>query len=87
MQKEIFEKSQFDELVVRRALYWLSAHCEWTLDEDERSWIVHYEDGLELRPILHRLVNDQILRQKLDNATQNLRERLISKVFAELSDG
>jgi His-Xaa-Ser system protein HxsD len=86
MQQEIFKKDKYDEQLIRRALYWLSAHCEWTLDEDENSWLVHYDGDTELRTVLHRLVNDQILRQKIDRSTANLRERIIRKVFKELSD-
>jgi His-Xaa-Ser system protein HxsD len=86
MQQEAFKKEKYDEQSIRRALYWLSAHCEWTLDEDENTWIVHYTGDSKLRAVLHRLVNDQILRQKIDRSTANLRERIISKVLKELSD-
>lgn len=81
-------RTQYSETVVRKSLYWLSEVCDWQLDVDEDAWLVSIpEDNVDISQ-LHRLLNDFTLREKLDQKTGALRNRVIDAALTRLaSDG
>lgn len=85
MKLNYIRKNTCDELIIRKALYWLSKECEWVLDETDMNWIVKYDSEENLEPLINRLINDQILRNNIDRNTKHLREKIIHKVLLDIS--
>jgi His-Xaa-Ser system protein HxsD len=79
------DKDACQEIVLRKALYWLSKECDWVLDKTDTSWVVKYESEDNLEPLINRLINDQILRNDIDRNTGHLREKIIHKVLSDIS--
>jgi His-Xaa-Ser system protein HxsD len=74
----------YSELVLRKALYWLTEHCSWSLDADEVSWYVSFGDSElanQCEQRLDRLLNDFLLRERLDAATKCKRERIVASAL------
>ncbi len=76
------EKSNYSESVIRKSLYWLSEVSDWQLQEDSTSWDVMLntisdEQKFTIISELHRLMNDFILREKLDNDTLGMRNQIV----------
>lgn len=84
-------KVDFSESVVRKALYWMTEEFAWKLDQDRECWIVTVsssEQNMEIcRQTLDRLLNDFLLREKLDAKTKGLREKIVLSALRRLSDG
>ena len=85
MKKTLVAKSTCEELIIRKALYWLSKECDWVLEETDVSWVVKYDSKDNLKPLISRLINDQILRNDIDRNTGHLREKIIHKVLSDIS--
>ena len=85
MKKTLVDKNTCEELIIRKALYWLSKECEWVLEETDASWVVKYDSKDNLKPLISRLINDQILRNDIDRNTGHLREKIIHKVLSDIS--
>jgi His-Xaa-Ser system protein HxsD len=84
------KKDKFSENVVRKSLYWLSEKCKWRLNESHDSWEVIFEnspDGEEHSFELHRLLNDFLLREKLDIETGDLRKKIVSSSLRKICEG
>ena len=81
-----FNKEQISDRVIRRALYWMSDSCGWLLNDDQESWIVTLDEKAEPKDVqtLHRLINDQILREKIDIETGGLRRSIVRKVLTSI---
>ena len=74
----------YSELVVRKALYWWSEHSDWELDFDEESWIITFSTNnniSESKPHFYRILNDFVLREKLDEQTQHLRLKIVKSAL------
>lgn len=85
-------KSSYSEQSVRKALYWLSEHYRWKLDEDGDSWnidfIVEEKEFDVCKSEFDRLLNDFVLREKLDKNTKHLRQKIIASSLKRLvNDG
>lgn len=83
--KIILLKTTYSENVIRKALYWMSATTTWLLEEDESHWIVVLtikNEGDTGK--FNRLLNDQVLREKIDNETGMARRSIIKKVLNSL---
>ena len=77
----VFEKDKYTEAVIRKSLYWLSEKCKWKLNDCSSTWEVeiHISEDLESNIYeFHRLLNDFLLREKLDIETGALRKKVIS---------
>ena len=85
MKKTLVAKSTCEELIIRKALYWLSKECEWVLEETDASWVVKYDSKDNLKPLISRLINDQILRDNIDRNTGHLRENIIHNVLSDIA--
>ena len=85
MKKTLVAKSTCEELIIRKALYWLSKECEWVLEETDVSWVVKYDSKDNLKSLISRLINDQILRDNIDRNTGHLREKIIHKVLSDIA--
>lgn len=78
-------KEKYSEMVVRKALYWFSSQFEWALDDNDSDWIVKvYDANCKCEPLFYRLLNDQVLRHKIDTETQGLRKKIIKKVLEDI---
>lgn len=68
------------ETVLRKALYWLTEACEWELEEGQGHWQVTLRGGQDgpnsCRAEFDRLLNDFLLRERLDQKTGHLREQI-----------
>lgn len=85
MKEARFDKDACREVVIRKALYWLGKECDWVLDKTDTSWVVKYDSGKNLEPLISRLINDQILRDNIDRNTGHLREKIIHKVLSDIA--
>ena len=85
MKKVLIKKTTCKELILRKALYWLSKECEWVLDTTDTNWVVKYDSKDNLEPLISRLINDQILRNNIDKNTGHLREKIIHKVLSDIA--
>jgi len=90
MNTEIsFNKTSHSEMVIRKSLYWLSSSTTWELSETESNWVVFIpvtDNASAYRQELHRLVNDQILREKITLQTQSIRKSIITKVLHDIEE-
>lgn len=83
-----FSKDKLDELVIRKALYQLTPYCEWELEETGTSWIVTaYSEKKDIKRVFDRLINDQVLRSKIDRETYQLRRKIIYKALSDIGGG
>ena len=85
MKEAKIDKDACQEMVIRKALYWLSKECDWVLEKTDTSWVVKYESEDNLEPLINRLINDQILRNRIDKNTGHLREKIIHKVLSDIT--
>ena len=78
--------ADYSERVVRRTLYWYSKYSEWTLEKRDGGYVVSVSN-FNPDNVAHfsRLLNDQVLREKIDSRTGHLREKIIQKVLSDLS--
>lgn len=87
-RKIFLSKETFDEVVVRKSLYWCSRHFNWILSEDAKNWVVKIISGGEAdEAIFHRYLNDQVLREKIDRDTAGMRRKIVKKVLSSMSSG
>jgi len=78
-------KDTYTENVIRKSLYWMSGTTDWTLDENENTWYVELESDKEDNiKKFNRLLNDQVLREKIDSETGMIRRSIIRKVLKSL---
>ena len=80
-------KHDYSESVVRKALYWASEIGEWQLEHDGNDWIITLDSDSEGVTDLHRILNDFILREKLDAKTADLRDDVIRAAMTRLASG
>ena len=82
------DKSAHSENVVRKSLYWFSQYCDWSLTYDSSDWIVQFPDdnAVFLEGQLCRLINDQILRERIDSETLGLRRSIIKKALTDIDE-
>jgi len=84
MQKIILKK-MYSEWVLRNSLYWMSAVSRWKLDEDDKHWLVSFEDwNNEVEFEFERLLNDYKLREKLQAHTGQVRASIIDNVLRNI---
>ena len=68
----------YSETVVRKSLYWCDPSISWTLEAREGHWVVSVEQPAPtFETTLHKILNDFLLRERLDAQTRSLREELI----------
>ena len=87
--KLLLQKQQYSELVLRKALYWLQPQYQWILEDNETEWVIiancHEEEFLNFQSELNRLLNDYVLREKVDSNTEELKLAIIRKALKDLS--
>lgn len=84
MQKNIL-KTIYSEWVLRNSLYWMSALTRWKLDEDDKHWLVSFEDwNDEVEFEFERLMNDYKLRENLQAHTGQVRTSIIDNVLRSI---
>ncbi len=72
------QRAFYSELVVRKALYWCSSESGWTLQLQDDHWLICVKTPTcSFEEILHKHLNDFLLREKLDKKTRSLREEII----------
>jgi hypothetical protein len=87
--KITLQKSNYSETVLRKSLYWLSSDAEWILEESLENWVIvitNNKNNIDIESKFHRLVNDQILREKISIKSKNSREHIISKVLQDIEE-
>ncbi|MBA4822945.1 His-Xaa-Ser system protein HxsD [Pantoea ananatis] len=84
MQKNI-SKTMHSEWVLRNSLYWMSSVTRWKLDEDDKHWLVSFEDwNDEIEFEFERLLNDYKLREKVQAHTSQVRTSIIDNVLRSI---
>lgn len=69
---------QFSEQVIRKALYWCSSEAGWTLHQQASEWLIRVQEPTDsFEELLHKHLNDFVLREKLDHKTGALRSEII----------
>ncbi|RYY02291.1 MAG: His-Xaa-Ser system protein HxsD [Gammaproteobacteria bacterium] len=69
----------YSEVVVRKSLYWCDPDALWTLKAEEDQWVISVKQPAPtFEAVLHKHLNDFLLREKLDAKTRVLRDELIS---------
>lgn len=91
MNKIIFLKNDYPEIIIRKTLYQFSRFTEWKLDENADNWIIFFtiDKNLEKNQnIFNKYLNDNLLRYEIDKNTLFLREQIIKKslekIYSEL---
>ena len=85
--KITLSKSDFSESVIRKALYWATEIGDWELDSGGDDWEVTINaDGKGVTKF-HRILNDFILRERLDAQTKSLRTDVIKAALTRLASG
>jgi His-Xaa-Ser system protein HxsD len=88
--KLIYSKNSVSELAIRKALYWISEACKWSLNDKSDSWEVNLEadaeDEVVIKAKFERLLNDYILRESLDSKTLSLKQSIIRKSLKDLAN-
>lgn len=80
-------KEKFSENVVRKALYWFSQYCLWQLKERDTEWLIYIENEMvDSKFHFDRLLNDQLLREKIDIQTADLRRSIVRKVLSGIEN-
>ena len=79
----------YSELVIRKALYWLSLEVTWQIEDQPGGWVVTFDCDDDRSTFLHskfmRLLNDYLLREQLDSNTDKLKAAIIQKSLMDLS--
>ena len=79
----------YSELVIRKALYWLSLEVTWKIEDQPGGWVVTFDCDDDKSTFLQnkfmRLLNDYLLREKLDSDTDKLKAAIIQKSLMDLS--
>ncbi|MBG0753847.1 His-Xaa-Ser system protein HxsD [Vibrio cidicii] len=77
-----FKKRSYSENVVRQALYWMSHISSWQLTDNEVEWIIEFnKNSADVVHEFNRLLNDYLLREKLDKQTRGIRESITLAVL------
>jgi len=83
------KKDQYSELVIRKALYWIKAQYQWSIEEYSDHWLIIFicdeENFIHCKSELNKLLNDYSLREKLDSNTDELKIAIIRKALKDLS--
>lgn len=72
------------EAVIRKALYWASESIDWQLESIPGHWSVSWIGVAADKAQLDRLVNDFLLREKLDRETGTMRRNAIDAALRRL---
>ncbi len=85
--EKFLPKETFEEVTVRKALYWISAYCKWELEQTSSEWKVSlYECDQEVSHTFDRLLNDYHLRYKASSETESLRRAIAKAVLKSISE-
>ena len=72
-------QDSYSETVVRKSLYWCDPEALWTLEPHEGHWVISVQQpASRFEAVLHKHLNDFLLRERLDTQTRSLREELIN---------
>ncbi|BFM22478.1 His-Xaa-Ser system protein HxsD [Gilvimarinus japonicus] len=83
MERIRLKKTKYSEWVVRNSLYWLSAVCDWDLEEGAIYWDIQVTDNIDIaRTNLAKHLNDYLLREQLASRSSMTRQAIIQNVLA-----
>ena len=87
MKSKEYSKKNYSEWVIRNSLYWFSNYSKWSLEEGEEFWSVSIqEDEENAIQELDRLINDYLLREKIMEKTEGVREKIALKVLQSIEE-
>ena len=87
MKSKEYSKKNYSEWVIRNSLYWFSNHSKWSLEESEETWSISIqEDEENAIQELDRLINDYLLREKIMEKTEGVREKIALKVLQSIEE-
>lgn len=82
-------KEDYYESAIRKALYWLSEDSEWILTVTDKEWKIEItceaSEEINIESKFYRLLNDYLLREKLDMGTLSLKRAIITKSLKDLA--
>lgn len=87
MIKKLLNKNTYPEVIIRKTTYSLSAYSKWELNELKEDWEIVIYSEENILHIFDRLLNDNILRYKIDKETLFLREKIITKSLEKVYNG
>ncbi|MCB4761894.1 MAG: His-Xaa-Ser system protein HxsD [Sulfurovum sp.] len=82
-------KNEFQEIVVRKALYWMTEKTTWTLKETQDNFIIDFAPiekltDLQIEQQFSILLNDFYLRNLLNKNNKHLREKIIEQALIKV---
>lgn len=81
------DKANYSQWVIRNSLYWMSSYTRWTLEEIDNQWKITFEDNNESNLFeFNKLINDYILREKIELKTKKVKESIINKVLVSINE-
>ena len=87
MKSKEYSKKNYSEWVIRNSLYWFSNYSKWSLEESEEFWSVSIQEDEESAiQELDRLINDYLLREKIMEKTEGVREKIALKVLQSIEE-
>lgn len=88
--EKLLSKDNYTENVIRKSLYWMSEYTEWSMNENEKYWIIqffnHDTSSNRVESIFDRILNDFTLREILDKSTKNMRLKIVSAALNKLAE-
>lgn len=81
------DKINYSQWVIRNSLYWMTSYTRWTLEEIDNQWKITFENNNESNLFeFNKLINDYILREKIELKTGKVKESIISKVLVSINE-
>lgn len=87
MIKVRLKKNNYPEVVIRKSVYSMTTFCKWELEESRGEWIITLNSEASIKKDFDRILNDNILRFKIDEKTLYLREEIIKKSLQKVYNG
>ena len=88
MQEISLSKSDYSENVIRKSLYWLSEFTPWSLEASNNMWVVKLNcsdsEIFIIKSKLDELLNDNLLRERLDLESKHIRKKIIKSVLTKV---
>jgi len=82
-------KSEFSNIVVRKALYWISESATWSIKDVDEKYIIDIKsievsNSSSIEDEFHRLLNDFYLREQIDKSNKGLRKEIIKQALTKV---
>lgn len=87
MGQIILPKASNSLWAVRNALYWMSAHTQWSLNETSDDYLIQFHSSTpDVTYEFQRLLNDYTLREQISAQTDIVRQQIAQAVLSGIRD-